>query len=214
MGTSTVSGPFRSANGFQELVNGVWTPVGGGGGGGGGGFVPVALVNQNGVYLGLPDNRYSADGTQNPPTGPSAGTIIQLPPIQVGGTYYIYTPTGGGSFDTWALKLPTFPGIDLSAFAVGKFAINYGTITSGSYPVQTIGTQSFGYSSLNSPTDTLYFYGGIDLTSWLGITLTAILPVPGFGTVAFFTQSTVPVMFNYDPFPDPFVYPYTQLIGS
>jgi hypothetical protein len=33
MGTSTVSGPFRSQNGFQELVNGVWTPVGGGGGG-------------------------------------------------------------------------------------------------------------------------------------------------------------------------------------
>jgi hypothetical protein len=35
MGTSTVSGPFRSQNGFQELVNGVWTPVGSGGGGGG-----------------------------------------------------------------------------------------------------------------------------------------------------------------------------------
>jgi hypothetical protein len=34
MGTSTVSGPFRSANGFQELVDGVWTPVSGGGGGG------------------------------------------------------------------------------------------------------------------------------------------------------------------------------------
>ena len=31
MGTSTVSGPFRSQNGFQELVDGVWTPVGGGG---------------------------------------------------------------------------------------------------------------------------------------------------------------------------------------
>lgn len=35
MGTSTVSGPFRSANGFQELVNGQWVPVAGGGGGGG-----------------------------------------------------------------------------------------------------------------------------------------------------------------------------------
>jgi hypothetical protein len=34
MGTSTVSGPFRSQNGFQELVNGEWVPVGGGGGGG------------------------------------------------------------------------------------------------------------------------------------------------------------------------------------
>ena len=32
MGISTVSGPFRSQNGFQELVDGVWTPIGGGGG--------------------------------------------------------------------------------------------------------------------------------------------------------------------------------------
>ena len=31
MGISTVSGPFRSKNGFQELVDGVWTPVGSGG---------------------------------------------------------------------------------------------------------------------------------------------------------------------------------------
>ena len=36
MGTSTVSGPFRSENGFQELVNGQWVPVAGTGGGGGG----------------------------------------------------------------------------------------------------------------------------------------------------------------------------------
>jgi hypothetical protein len=35
MGVSTVSGPFRSQNGFEELVNGVWVPVTGGGGGGG-----------------------------------------------------------------------------------------------------------------------------------------------------------------------------------
>ena len=34
MGISTVSGPFRSQNGFQELVNGQWVPVAGSGGGG------------------------------------------------------------------------------------------------------------------------------------------------------------------------------------
>ena len=27
MSNSTVSGPFRSENGFQQLVNGVWTPI-------------------------------------------------------------------------------------------------------------------------------------------------------------------------------------------
>lgn len=31
MANSTFSGPVRSQNGFQELVDGVWTPVGGGG---------------------------------------------------------------------------------------------------------------------------------------------------------------------------------------
>ena len=68
MGTSTVSGPFRSANGFQELVNGVWTPVSGGGGGGGG---PV-LVN-----LTL-DNVYGARGVT--PTG----SVIQAPQVAPG----------------------------------------------------------------------------------------------------------------------------------
>ena len=212
MGTSTVSGPFRSENGFQELVNGVWTPVSGGGGGGGG-LVPVALVSQYGPALGLSDNRYS-DNSSGSPSGPSAGTIIQLPPISVGGTYYIYAPVGGSSFDAWALKLPTVPGADLSAFASGKFAINYGTTTDGSYPVFTIGPESFAYTNLSSPTDILYVYGGISETSWLGITLGGILPISGFGTVAFFTQSNTPVMNNYNPFPDPYFYPYTQLIGS
>jgi len=32
MANSTFSGPVRSQNGFQELVDGVWTPIGGGGG--------------------------------------------------------------------------------------------------------------------------------------------------------------------------------------
>jgi hypothetical protein len=49
MGTSTVSGPFRSQNGFQELVNGVWTPVGGGGGGG-----PTVIVADVDVTTTIP----------------------------------------------------------------------------------------------------------------------------------------------------------------
>ena len=211
MGTSTVSGPFRSENGFQELVNGQWVPVAGGGGGG---FVPVLLTNEYASSFGLLDNRYSNDSTQAPPTGPSAGTIIQLPPIQVGGTYYICQPAGASSSSVWALKLPTLPGVDISAFGVNMFAVNYGTITTGSYPVYNIGTQSYGFSPLAGPTDTFYFYGGLNAASWFGITLAAIVTVPVFGTVALFTQSNIPIMSNYTPFPDPYVYPYTQLIGS
>lgn len=48
MGTSTVSGPFRSANGFQELVNGQWVPVAGSGGGGN----PNDIVVSGEIYAG------------------------------------------------------------------------------------------------------------------------------------------------------------------
>jgi hypothetical protein len=51
MGTSTVSGPFRSQNGFQELVNGVWTPVGGGGGGNPNDIVITTTLNSNADWL-------------------------------------------------------------------------------------------------------------------------------------------------------------------
>lgn len=204
MGISTVSGPFRSQNGFQELVNGVWTPIGGGGG-----LVPVPLVNQYGDVLGLPDNRYS-DNNTGAPSGPSAGTIIQLPPISVGGTYFIYNPTGGSSFDAWALKLPAIPGADISAFATGAFIVF--APNTGNFPVYDAGPQLIGFSQLSGPTDTLYVYGSIEQSSWLGITLTMVRDIAGFGTVAFFTQSHTPNMSNYVPFPDPYVYPYTQLI--
>ena len=52
MGISTVSGPFRSKNGFQQLdENGEWVPVTGGGGGGGGG---TTTIMQWGDVLALP----------------------------------------------------------------------------------------------------------------------------------------------------------------
>lgn len=37
MAYTNFTGPVRSDEGFEQLVNGVWTPVSGGGGGGGGG---------------------------------------------------------------------------------------------------------------------------------------------------------------------------------
>ena len=155
MGTSTVSGPFRSANGFQELVNGVWTPVSGGGGGGGGGFVPVHLYNEQGPLYGAADNRYSDDNTANPPTGPTAGTIVQLPQIALGGTYYIDMPTGASSSDAWALQLPSIPGTDLSAFYSNRYAFSY---ISSLGAVSTVDTPKFVESSVTGPANILYIY--------------------------------------------------------
>lgn len=55
MGISTVSGPFRSKNGFQELVNGEWVSVAGGGGGGGGAnYTPLTWVDGQTVNVTVP----------------------------------------------------------------------------------------------------------------------------------------------------------------
>ena len=64
MGTSTVSGPFRSANGFQELVNGQWVPVAGGGGGN-----SNDIVVTNTIYPNDGTNTYGAP-TGCSPFGP------------------------------------------------------------------------------------------------------------------------------------------------
>ena len=55
MANTTFKGPVRSQNGFQELVGGVWTPVGGGGGGGGGGvtYIPYTPGLTNYTITGL-----------------------------------------------------------------------------------------------------------------------------------------------------------------
>lgn len=84
MGTSTVSGPFRSANGFQELVNGVWTPVGGGGG--------------NSAFTTI--------------IRPAANLVYTLPaPTAVGQIYNIFVPMNSdtGPFPTGELVIVPTP---------------------------------------------------------------------------------------------------------
>jgi hypothetical protein len=151
MGTSTVSGPFRSQNGFQELVNGVWTPVGGGGGGGGG-YVFVDLASGVGIY---PDNRYS--NSPNSLSGPTAGTVVTLPLVDAGQTIALVTVTGNTG-DVWKIKLPTAPGTD-SQFFLPTILIS-GQSSSGGGPLfvediiggsNTATDEFFLYSPVISP---------------------------------------------------------------
>lgn len=86
MANSTFSGPVRSQNGFQELVDGVWTPVGGGGGGGGVTFIPYTP----GTVI------YTVTGLTNP--GDSASFCWEF-----------HNPPGT---DTLAITTPVIPGTD------------------------------------------------------------------------------------------------------
>ena len=99
MGTSTVSGPFRSQNGFQELVDGEWVPVSGGGSplsltttGTSG---PATLVGSN---LNIP----------NYATGGGIQTIV-IPRTSVNTNYVFDAPTQVGQ--TWSFALEFLNGI-------------------------------------------------------------------------------------------------------
>jgi hypothetical protein len=85
MANTTFNGPVRSQNGFQELVDGVWTPVGGGGGG----SAPVVVFRTPGVQ-----------------------TNITLPvPTEVGQVYhYIFPSTANRDGAAAVITLPDVPG--------------------------------------------------------------------------------------------------------
>jgi hypothetical protein len=205
MANSTFSGPVRSQNGFQEWDGTAWVPVAGGGGGG---STLVLLNNSSGVYG--DDNRYSADSAQDPPTGPTAGNIIQLPVIEVGASYKIACITSGNSYDCWALQLPTITGTDASYFASNKLQ-SIQTYSGGSgFPVATENNSFLTYSGNMGIVDTIFIYGALTSSNIFEITRLQTITVPGFGTLAPFVQSTAAVFQYYDPAPDHFVYPYTQ----
>jgi len=143
MGTSTVSGPFRSQNGFQELVDGEWVPVSGGGSplsltttGTSG---PATLVGSN---LNIPN--YS--------TGGGSQTII-IPRTSNNTTYVFDAPTQVGQTWNFALEFPNaiyggFTQLLPSALTPGASNITF----LGSQPrYNTYGNlvsiQSFGISS-------------------------------------------------------------------
>jgi hypothetical protein len=190
MANSTFSGPVRSQNGFQEWNGTAWVPVAGGGGGTT--FVDI-----------LSENSYTDDYYADPPTGPTAGTTIQLPVIGVGETYTVLVGGSGGGLQAWALQFPSIPGTDLTSY-YGYYNVKS---IGGDSPLLTVLEEYC--TSANGPADTVYIYGFI-YTPMQIIRLEDIV-VPGFGTVALF-QQIVPPSMNITQYPNPFVYPFTNLI--
>ncbi len=102
MGISTVSGPFRSENGFQELVNGQWVPVAGGGGG-----ATVIFREANNITYQLPV------------------------PTEVGQVYNLIVPRTGPGMPApsgnLTITVPIF-GSAITAYLTG-FTVTYSTST-------------------------------------------------------------------------------------
>lgn len=211
MANTTFNGPVRSQNGFEEWNGTAWVPVAGGGGGGGGGSTIVYLNSQD--YFAGEDNRYSDDSAQNPPTGPTAGNIIQLPVIEVGASYKILCSTSGNSYDCWALQLPSIAGADASVFLSSTLQ-SIQTDTAGNYPVYTGNNSFFVYSQVFTPVDTIFIYGALTGVNAFEITRVPNTVVPGFGTLAAFAVTTAATFQYYEPAPDHFVYPFTQLLPT
>jgi len=206
MANTTFSGPVRSQNGFQEWNGSAWVPVAGGGGGGS----TLVLLNNQGSPYG-DDNRYSTNSTQDPPTGATAGNIIQLPAIEVGASYKIANIASGNSSDCWALQLPPIAGTDASFFATNLLqSIQTYSGNAGQYPVFTENNSFLTYSGLFAPTDTMFIYGALSASNAFEITRLQTVTVPGFGTLAPFVPTTPATFQFYDPAPDHLVYPYTQ----
>jgi hypothetical protein len=215
MANTTFNGPVRSQNGFQEWNGTAWVPVAGGGG-----ATEIFLGDQYSPnFFGNPDNRYSDSQNSVPPTGPTAGTIIQLPQIAVGQSYRIRSDSGSGSGYTWAIQLPSIPGTDMSAFFEPVCAANYvyDSVYNSDLDVYTY-TPAVFYFSIGTvgetPLDTMYLYGAPQIWAPLEITRLPDVTVPGFGMVALFNQSATPTFKYQYPLPDWFVYPYTQLLPA
>ena len=192
MASSTFSGPVRSQNGFQEWNGTAWVPVAGGGGGG-----AVVEINTS--------NAYSQNFLNDPPIGPSAGTIITLPVVQVGETITI-RPTGGATQFAWAIEIPPIPGVDLATFYGWYSANAFGAAFGG---LRT-GTVSYLYQ-ISNITDTLYLYD--QFVSDIVFTRLPDVVAPGFGVVAIFQQNATPnvIFTSSSQFASPLVYPWVNI---
>jgi hypothetical protein len=153
MGTSTVSGPFRSQNGFQELVNGVWTPVGSGGGG----SSVVIFDRPTGVdtTIELPAPSAIGDTYQyclGPVTASSSGLVVfNTPPGLAtfkGGYTQHNIANGNSTFNAYGQSSPST-----------SFAVDGGVDTNAFYcQIVYIGVDNSGYAIYSMSGQSYYFF--------------------------------------------------------
>lgn len=170
-------------------------------GGGGGGTTFIGLYTDSDPTG--TDNRYSIDWDQDPPVGDTAGAVINLPLIDVGQTY-TFTGISSADLDVWAIELPSIPGTDLAIF-YGDYVVNAKNYQSPGEPLVS-GTYIRNLAA-TGVTDRIYLYGG----GQFQIIRLPNVTVTGFGTLALFSPITIPTIL-VEPFPDPAVYPFTNVI--
>jgi hypothetical protein len=203
MGTSTVSGPFRSQNGFQQLVNGVWTPVGGGSGG-----IAATVTlgdSASAVYSGVPDNRYSNSFYSL--SGSTAGTYIQLPAIEIGQSILVDSKAAAYDTNVWALKYPeNVPGVDVWTF--------WGSTLGVSGAESTSTATARPYEDLEGGGPSTYWFLYSYRPQNFIVTRIPNIQITGFGTIALFmVQNPLFRLPVYSPsavdiiFPDPTQFP-------
>jgi hypothetical protein len=196
MGISTVSGPFRSQNGFQELVNGVWTPVGGGSGGI---AATVTLGDADGEFYGIStDNRYS--DSYNSLSGTTAGTYIQLPAVEIGQSILVDAKSFGFNTNVWALKYPeNVPGVDVWTVWGSALATPDATPSSEARAVM--------YPNLQGSNPSPFWYIYSSKPESFILTRIPGYSIPGFGTVALFAvQNTLFRVARNEPTPGQIVF--------
>lgn len=158
MAESTVSGPFRSENGFQQLdENGEWVPVTGGGGGGG----VTSVIAGSGVSVSSPTGAVTIANTGVTSIIAGSGISVSAPT----GAVTISATGGGGGFtkilaqwgDTVALPAPTAVGqiyeVDVAysynAVALPAVSIDLPTIGNGFLSFAL--TTAYGVDPFTSP---------------------------------------------------------------
>ena len=157
MANSTFSGPVRSQNGFQELVGGVWTPLGGGGGS------AIILPRPEGSSVVVEMTAPTAVGQiynyalgPKPASSPSGFQVLLNTPNYA---------TELTSFAGGLLRIDTYTGIiSQTDYGVGSpitqltFAVS-NTDTSLTLQVVYVGIDSNGYK-MYSVSGLFVYYGG------------------------------------------------------